>query len=148
MRSKGLIGAGGGDDLHGVDITEQPFLQHDVDLGLTLTQGIGSRLGAAQQAFLRGIPCGSHDAAQALVDTDGGTGDDGVLDVLHLACDHGDRVVDGVFSENFRIVGAGGDGDPQNPLTDISCNHVVSPFLLGVMALSYHILVVIATNKL
>ena len=103
-----------------MDVTEEPLPQHDVDLGGALTQGISGLLSAADQTGLAGIHGGGHDRAQALIDTDGSTGDDGVADIVHLVGDHGNGVVDRVFSKDFRVVGSGGDGLLQNPLADIS----------------------------
>ncbi len=125
-----LVGNGGGAGDDGVDVTEEALAQHDLHLGRALAQGLRCLFGAADQAGLGGIDGGSHDTSQALVNTHGRTGDDGVADIVHLVCDHGNGVVDGIFSEDLCVVGTGGGGDLQNPLTYISCDHGIAPFLL------------------
>jgi hypothetical protein len=71
-----------------------------------------------------------HNAAQPLVNTDGSACNYGIFDVLHFVRDHGDGVVDGVLSKDFRIVGAGGNRLLQNPLADISWDHGKAPFYM------------------
>ena len=85
-----------------------------------------------------GVDGGGHDGAQALVNTDSGTGDDGVIDGIDFVCDHVDGMVNGIFSENFCIVGTGGNGLVQNPLTNISCDHGGLSFCVSVMWTYYH----------
>ena len=139
-----LVGDGGGYDLHGMDVTKQPLPQNDINLGVALTQGIGSLFGAGQKTCLAGVHSGRHDRPQALIDPDGGTGDDGVLDGVDTAGDHVDGMVDGVFRENFRVISAGGDGLLQNSLANFSGNHSALLLWYG-MGLSYHPFVAIAT---
>ena len=115
-----LVAHADGGNLHGVNAAENPFPQNDVDAGGALTQCLGSLTGAADQTAFGHIHGGCHDAAQALVNPDRRAGNDGILHAVHLVCDHIDGMIDSVFSENLRVIGAGGYGNPENPLANFS----------------------------
>ena len=103
-----------------MNVPKQTLVQHDIDCGLTLAQGLGGLLGTAEETGFAGIYGGGHDAPQALIDPHGGTGHHGVLNGVHLIGDHADGMIDGVLGEELCVVRTGGYGLLQNTPANFS----------------------------
>ena len=110
-----LVGHGRRHDADGMNIPKYAFLQHNINGRIALAQRIGGGLRAADQASFAGVHSGCHDGAQTLVNAHGRAGNNGIFDRFHFVGDHVDGMVDGIFCEDFRVIGTGGHRFLQNP---------------------------------